>query len=106
MAPVLFVPQMLFAGFFVKISQIPIFLQWAQYLCSLKYAMNLILMIEFNADLSSCQGAAEANCHRILVANQVKPHLWYVYVLLLAGLFLAFRITGAILLTIRANRFY
>ena len=32
MAPLLFVPQILFAGFFVRISQIPVFLRWAQYL--------------------------------------------------------------------------
>ena len=36
LSPLLFVPQLLFAGFFIKTSQIPIFLRWAQYLCSLK----------------------------------------------------------------------
>ena len=32
MSPILFVPQILFAGFFIRISQIPVFLRWAQYL--------------------------------------------------------------------------
>ena len=45
-SPLLFVPQLLFAGFFVKTSQIPIFLRWAQYLCSLKYTMNLVSIDE------------------------------------------------------------
>uniref|UniRef100_A0A7S1CKF3 ABC transporter domain-containing protein n=1 Tax=Bicosoecida sp. CB-2014 TaxID=1486930 RepID=A0A7S1CKF3_9STRA len=48
LTPLLFVPQMLFAGFFIPISSIPAFLRWAQYLCSLKYAINLILLVEFD----------------------------------------------------------
>lgn len=35
MLPILFVPQMLFAGFFVAPELIPVWLRWAQYLCSL-----------------------------------------------------------------------
>lgn len=31
MLPILFVPQMLFAGFFVTPSLIPVWLRWAQY---------------------------------------------------------------------------
>ena len=54
LSPLLLVPQMLFAGFFIKTSQIPIFLRWAQYLCSLKYALNLILIIEFNPKNPNC----------------------------------------------------
>eukprot|EP00808_Paulinella_micropora_P029614 g71858.t1 len=47
-APLLFVPQLLFAGFFIRIDQIPVWLQWAQYTCSLKYALNLLVLTEFN----------------------------------------------------------
>ena len=47
MTPLLLVPQLLFSGFFVAISDIPEWLRWAQYLCSLKYAINLILVVEF-----------------------------------------------------------
>ena len=31
LAPLLFVPQMLFVGFFVATSDIPVFLRWAQW---------------------------------------------------------------------------
>jgi hypothetical protein len=48
LAPLLFVPQLLFAGFFIRTSLIPIFLRWAQYLCAIKYAINLVLLTEFN----------------------------------------------------------
>lgn len=106
MAPLLFVPQMLFAGFFVKMSQIPVFLQWAQYLCSLKYAMNLILMLEFASDLPSCSGNAAFNCERILDSNQIEPSLWWLYALLMLLLFLCFRVSGAVVLVMRSNRFY
>ena len=58
LSPLLFVPQLLFAGFFIKTDQIPVFLRWAQYLCSLKYAINLILCIEFDVGNDSCDGAA------------------------------------------------
>ena len=58
LSPLLFVPQLLFAGFFIKTDQIPVFLRWAQYLCSLKYAINLILCIEFDVGNDSCGGAA------------------------------------------------
>merc|ERR1712023_85205 len=54
LSPLLFVPQLLFAGFFIKTSQIPVFLRWAQYLCSLKYGMNIFMILEFgNATRSS-----------------------------------------------------
>jgi hypothetical protein len=77
MAPLLFVPQMLFVGFFISTSNIPIFLRsgrqplhvvpfhlqivlcvftrWAQYLCSLKYSMNIVLLSEFSSSNKSCQ---------------------------------------------------
>lgn len=35
MLPILFVPQMLFAGFFVRPGLIPVWLRWARYLCTL-----------------------------------------------------------------------
>ena len=35
-SPAIFVPQILFAGFFIQAEQIPVWLRWAQYLCSLK----------------------------------------------------------------------
>lgn len=45
--PLLFVPQLLFAGFFVRTELIPVWLRWAQYLCSLTYGVRLALLSEF-----------------------------------------------------------
>jgi len=106
LAPLLFVPQMLFAGFFIRLSQIPVFLRWAQYLCSLKYAMNLIIYIEFNPKLASCGGGAHHLCETLIDNNDIETDKWWVYVLLLLVLFVGFRALGGFVLTQKAKKFY
>jgi len=107
MAPLLFVPQMLFVGFFIATSQIPIFLRWAQYLCSLKYAMNIVLLSEFSLSNKSCKGpGASANCSRILESNQIHVEDMYVYIILLFVIFAAFRLLAGIILAQKAKKFY
>lgn len=108
LGPVIFVPQLLFAGFFVKMSQVPVFLQWAQYLCSMKYTMNLILLLEFDANLPACTSSAAAahNCSTLLDANSIDKKLWWMYVLLLFAIFCLFRIIGVIVLVAKSKRFY
>ena len=43
----LFIPQILFSGFFVSIDQIPEIFRWAQWLCALKYTVNILYIAEF-----------------------------------------------------------
>merc|ERR1711871_1264799 len=50
LTPLLFVPQLLFAGLFVPLSSIPAWIRWPQYLCFLKYSLNLVLVTEFAYD--------------------------------------------------------
>lgn len=106
LSPLLFVPQLLFAGFFVRTSQIPVYLRWAQYLCGMKYAMNLILITEFNPSLPSCDGLAQPQCQGVLSNNNVVESRWWIYMLLLMVLFVAFRVGGALILIEKAKRFY
>ena len=106
MMPLLLVPQILFAGFFIRTEQIPVWLRWAQYLCSLKYGLNLFITNEFASYRESCSGDAAANCIKIKEANDIDPSHWWVYVLVLAVLFLGFRIMAMIVLSKRAVRFY
>merc|ERR1719183_2222603 len=47
--PLAFVPQMLFAGFFIQMEQVPVFLRWMQYLCSLKWGLNIVQANEFGS---------------------------------------------------------
>merc|ERR1711990_1118520 len=98
LSPLLFVPQLLFAGFFIKTSQIPLFLRWAQYLCSLKYALNLILIVEFDEDLDSCSGGAAPYCQGVKEDNSINTDEWWVYMLVLIALFSVFRVFAAALL--------
>ena len=106
LAPLVFVPQLLFAGFFIRTSQIPVFIRWAQWLCGLKYGMNLLVLTEFNPANPSCQGGAAANCASIISSNDIVSSQWWVYMLLLIVIFTGFRTIGCIVLVQRAKRFY
>lgn len=106
MAPLVMVPQILFAGFFIRTSQIPVWLRWSQYLCSLKYGINLFLINEFASHRSSCSGGAAQNCQNIKDINDVEPDKWWVYVIILFALFTVQRILAMIVLTKRAVKFY
>jgi ABC-type multidrug transport system ATPase subunit len=106
MAPLIMVPQILFAGFFIRTNQIPIWMRWAQYLCSLKYGINLFLINEFASFRQSCDDGAAENCRNIQEVNDVEPSDWWVYVLILFALFSVQRILAMIVLTKRAVKFY
>jgi ABC-type multidrug transport system ATPase subunit len=106
MMPLVLVPQILFVGFFIRTSQIPVWLRWAQYLCSLKYGINIMIINEFASNLPSCDGEAADECRQIHEANNIYPEYVWVYILILAALFLGFRVTAMVLLAKKAVRFY
>ena len=93
-------------GFFIRTSLIPIYMRWAQYLCAIKYSVNLVLLTEFNLMNKSCQGDAMVNCHVLLATNNIVEGNAYIYVLLLFAIFVFFRGLGAIILIQKAKRFY
>jgi ABC-type multidrug transport system ATPase subunit/ABC-type multidrug transport system permease subunit len=107
-SPLLFVPQLLFSGFFIRISMVPIFLRWAQYLCALKYSLNLILLIEFQPTNPNCEesAASEIMCENVLEDNDIVASEWWFYMLLLLIIFFAFRIIAGFVLVSRAKKFY
>lgn len=105
--PLIFTPQLLFAGYFIRTEMIPSFLRWSEYLCSLKYAISLILISEFNPGNTNCKGNNASNaCQNILLRNGVAVEDQFFYIVILLGLFLGFRILAAFILVRRANRFY
>ena len=86
-------------------EQIPDMLRWAQYLCSLKFAMNLALIAEFGGD-AGCPANNTLRCETsadLLAENDVNEDDWWVYVLVLALLFIVFRITAATCLAAKAH---
>mmetsp|Transcript_33515 Transcript_33515/g.58849 ORF Transcript_33515/g.58849 Transcript_33515/m.58849 type:complete len:527 (+) Transcript_33515:753-2333(+) len=106
--PLLFVPQLLFAGFFIRTDLIPKALRWAQYLCSLTYGTRLALLAEFG----ECAKASETNasgtnpCKELLTVNQVKESDRGLYWAVLWSLFVIFRLGGLALLRKKATKFY
>lgn len=108
MAPLTMVPQILFAGFFIRTSDIPVWLRWAQYLCSLKYGINLFVINEFASYRDSCEESPQSayNCNHIKEVNDIHPEYWWVYALILFGLFAGFRTLAMYKLAKKAVRFY
>jgi len=112
LAPLVLVPQLLFLGFFISINQIPIWLQWVQYIVATKYALNLAMLIEFDPALcvdpypqppgspTICQQWAT-----VLSVNSVDRSLGWMYALILFGIFAGFRIVSLILLNQKAKNF-
>mmetsp|Transcript_12643 Transcript_12643/g.29348 ORF Transcript_12643/g.29348 Transcript_12643/m.29348 type:complete len:224 (+) Transcript_12643:376-1047(+) len=82
------VPQFYFSGVFIATNLIPIWVRWAQYTTSLKYAAGLAFIYEFG----NCGDAvSQANCDDVLAQNGVSTDdLWW-YWLALAALFVSFR---------------
>eukprot|EP01040_Poterioochromonas_malhamensis_P010458 gene10458-11377_t len=108
LVPLAYTPQMMFAGFFIRISQIPVFLRWARYLCGIKYAISLAIIVELNPSSHKCNVSADAreNCENLFSSNDIHTEDVWFYILLLFVLFAGFRVLGAIVLYYKAKRFY
>lgn len=105
--PMLFVPQMLFAGFFVRTNLIPVWLRWIQYLCTLTYAIRIILVAEFQSCSNDTSNPTAAKtCTQLLESvNANEDELWWSW-LILVVIFVVFRIVAVVLLRSKANKYY
>jgi hypothetical protein len=104
MLPILFVPQMLFSGFFVVPELIPVWLRWARYLCSLTFALRIGLIAEFGHGCGSEEG--DLACERLLDNIDVYEMDEYGYWLILLALFLVFRVMALYVLQQKAVKFF
>eukprot|EP00041_Stephanoeca_diplocostata_P023398 m.574731 g.574731 ORF g.574731 m.574731 type:complete len:761 (+) comp22282_c0_seq4:105-2387(+) len=100
LSPLIFVPQILFSGVFITIDQIPTWLRWAQYACSLKFAVNIMAVVEFNDNACNApqkyltnqtaevqaetQAAWRGNCEEFLDMQDIHVNKWPVYAGILA----------------------
>ena len=105
MLPILFVPQMLFAGFFVTPDLIPAWLRWAQYLCTLTYALRIMLVEEFE-DCDPANPEANNACNRLLSNVEADPDDTYWYWIVLLVLFASFRLLALFVLRQKATKFF
>lgn len=108
-SPVIFVPQLLFSGYFVSIDQIPIWLRWIQNICSLKYGINLFAIAEFGGERCAIPGdptaskIAIAQCEYALEINDISDDSTGLYLCILFGVFATCRVLSCICLVYRAH---
>jgi ABC-type multidrug transport system ATPase subunit len=106
-APAIFVPQLLFAGFFIKIDNVPVFLRWVQYICALKYGMNLFLLNEFGEDArKDWPTEDQIEAERFITLNEVEPDHRWLYVGILIAIVIVIRSISLLVLARRASSFF
>mmetsp|Transcript_8123 Transcript_8123/g.11706 ORF Transcript_8123/g.11706 Transcript_8123/m.11706 type:complete len:636 (+) Transcript_8123:143-2050(+) len=118
--PAVFMPQILFAGFFVPPELIPNWLAWVRYICPLTYAVRIALVNEFDGrcdDLvedgqedqqqQQVQAAGQTNyCDAVLSNAEADPDdVWWNW-LTLVLLFVVLRLTALNLLRKKASKFF
>ena len=102
---ILFMPQLLFVGYFVIPSLIPTWIGWLQYICPAAYAVRIILVNEF----WNCRPdnfVANLQCNALLDnVNASVDDVWLYWVSMLS-IFVGVRVIALVLLRANATRFY
>lgn len=104
MLPILFVPQLLFAGFFVTPDLMPSWLRWARYIFPLTYSIRIGLIEEL-ADGCGSEKADEM-CDALLESIDADEDESWWYWLIMIGIFVAFRIIALVVLQRKATKFF
>jgi ABC-type multidrug transport system permease subunit len=107
--PAVFMPQILFSGFFVPPELIPDWLAWLVYVMPLTYGVRILLAGEFGGDrCDNVETLADGgtSCTRILVNSGLDTNdVWWYYLVLL-GLFVFFRLLALFILRKKATKFF
>lgn len=104
MLPLLFVPQLLFAGFFVTPDLMPSWLRWARYIFALTYSIRIGLIEEFGDGCGSEK--ADESCAALLESIDADPDESWWYWLIMAGIFVFFRLLALVVLQRKASKFF
>lgn len=101
LTPVLIIPFMLFAGFFVSTSSIPIFLKEFEYLSIFKYGYQALMMIQFNnnANFPCSHGLDYSECYGTDPLTQISDETLASSLGALAGLYVGCYLISWILLS-------
>mmetsp|Transcript_32322 Transcript_32322/g.54079 ORF Transcript_32322/g.54079 Transcript_32322/m.54079 type:complete len:736 (-) Transcript_32322:15-2222(-) len=104
--PAVFMPQILFSGFFIPPELIPDWLAWITYICPLTYGVRILLAGEFGGDRCAGIPPPQNSCDKILQnAGADEDDVWWYYLVLLV-LFVVFRFLGLFILKKKASKFY
>jgi ABC-type multidrug transport system ATPase subunit/ABC-type multidrug transport system permease subunit len=111
--PLLFVPQMIFSGFYINPSSVPPWFVWLEYITFLKYAFEPIAQNEFQGETFYCTDSELANSggvcpfttgEQVLNFYSLNTLPVWADVLILIGFMLVFHTGAFILLKIAARR--
>ena len=103
--PVVFMPQILFAGFFAPPDLIPVWLRWVVYVFPLTYATRIVVVNEFDGN-GQCQGLDPDPCEMVLSNVEADPDdLWWYWLILLCQCAF-FRLLALFILRRKASSFY
>ncbi len=104
MTPLLFVPQVLFSGFFISPHLIPSQLRWIQHICCMTYATRILVVEEF----TNCKGDAvmQDNCNTLMSSMDADPDEVWFYWLMLLLMFILSRTVAMGVLVKSATVFY
>jgi len=111
------IPQVLFAGIFIPVSQVPVSLQWLKYICPLYWAGKALSITEFQYvkdDIEACQSlnvtswelACPGEATKMSLLEQNGIDLWgspWIDALILILLFVVFRLLSYFLLIWRGR---
>ena len=103
LAPVIYVPQILFTGFLISMDQIPTWLRWLQWACPLKYGVALLTIAEFSS--KHVQDDRESLIDELVNRAHINRDMWWFLAIMCAVMFVFFRALSIILLARRAKNF-
>jgi ABC-type multidrug transport system ATPase subunit/ABC-type multidrug transport system permease subunit len=105
--PAIFMPQIIFSGFFIPPSLMPSWLSWIRYICPLTYGIKIVVAAEFGFGRCDKYEADEENfCATIMKNTEVDvDDLWWYYLVLLS-LFIVVRVFALFQLKRKADKFY
>eukprot|EP01064_Diplonema_japonicum_P035635 TRINITY_DN7794_c2_g1_i1.p1 TRINITY_DN7794_c2_g1~~TRINITY_DN7794_c2_g1_i1.p1 ORF type:complete len:612 (+),score=62.74 TRINITY_DN7794_c2_g1_i1:46-1881(+) len=104
--PAVYVPQIMFAGFFISSDSIPVFMRWIQWVCPLKYSVALVSIVEFaEKNLPDNHTFASEATSNLIKNSNINRDDWPLYTLIMVAIFCVFRITSAVILSTKAKTF-
>ncbi len=104
--PAVFMPQILFSGFFVPPELMPDWLSWIRWICPLTYGVKIVVAAEFEGRCDTTSPPYPNFCNQVLENVEADPeNIWWYYLVLLC-LFCFFRLLALFVLKSKAEKFY
>lgn len=104
--PAVFMPQILFSGFFVPPELMPDWLSWVRWICPLTYGVKILVAIEFDGRCDETSPPYPNFCDQVMENVETDPDdIWW-YFLVLVCLFCFFRLLALYVLKSKAEKFY